>query len=338
MKQLFGGSGLGLAISRSLAQLLGGDAWVQSDSGKGSAFSFSFQADVGHPIDPMKLNLPSDVSPKSKECLVYAPPLIAKEILHKNITHLGLRSRILQDLEELKSCVFDGYKGLLVIDPLLLNFEDGEYIDRLIDQKGISGIVKIGNSQVDRSRVPSSVDRPVIISNRLVLRTRPIKTQSLIDSVASILCQSQFNGPLKKISQPSKVLPVLQNDFPLSILAVDDNQVNRLVFKRVLERLGYMDTDLAFDGQAAVERCQSRTYDLCLMDSEMPIKDGTSAMRDIQDLNGSNVPYIAVVTAAAMPGDREKFMNRGFDAYLSKPVMLPKLIDVIKCAYNLKHA
>jgi CheY-like chemotaxis protein len=119
------------------------------------------------------------------------------------------------------------------------------------------------------------------------------------------------------------------------ILLVEDNVVNQKLALAILAKAGY-EADLAANGQEALDRLQSATYDLILMDCQMPVKDGYQATREIRALEtttGTHIPIIAM-TANAMKGDDEKCYAVGMDDYMTKPINPKKLAE--KVAFYLK--
>ena len=112
------------------------------------------------------------------------------------------------------------------------------------------------------------------------------------------------------------------------VLLVEDNEMNRDMLSRRLERKGF-EVVFALDGQAAVEMADSERPDLILMDMSLPIMDGWEATRRIKAKDTlSNIPIIAL-TAHAMSGDREKALQAGCEEYDTKPVDFPRLIEKI---------
>ncbi|MDQ6764693.1 MAG: response regulator [Verrucomicrobiota bacterium] len=113
------------------------------------------------------------------------------------------------------------------------------------------------------------------------------------------------------------------------ILLVEDNEMNRDMLSRRLERKGY-EVVLAFDGQSGVEMAQTDAPDLVLMDMSLPVLDGWEATRRLKtDARTQHVPVIAL-TAHAMSGDREKALEAGCDDYDTKPVELIRLLGKIE--------
>ena len=112
-----------------------------------------------------------------------------------------------------------------------------------------------------------------------------------------------------------------------TILLVEDNEMNRDMLSRRLERKGYT-VAIAVDGQQAVDMAAATPYDLILMDMSLPVLDGWEATRQIR-ATGSKVPIIAL-TAHAMEGDEQKARAAGCDDYDTKPVELPRLLAKIE--------
>ena len=116
-----------------------------------------------------------------------------------------------------------------------------------------------------------------------------------------------------------------------TILLVEDNELNRDMLSRRLERKGYT-IAIAVDGQQAVDMAAATPYDLILMDMSLPVMDGWEATRRIRD-TGSKVPIIAL-TAHAMDGDERKAREAGCDDYDTKPVELPRLLGKMEVLLN----
>lgn len=127
---------------------------------------------------------------------------------------------------------------------------------------------------------------------------------------------------------------VSQEDTPITILIVEDNVVNALFMTKLLEHHG-LSCDLAQNGEEALARCSEKRYDLVFMDCEMPVMDGYEATKHLRTTSGPNQgTTIVAMTAYAMAGDREKCLAAGMDDYLSKPVSVPALLQVIHSAFK----
>ena len=124
---------------------------------------------------------------------------------------------------------------------------------------------------------------------------------------------------------------------PLRILLVDDNATNRKLGVKVLERLGYR-IDVAADGRAAVASHAGGHHDVILMDIEMPDMDGIEATRLIRASasDEASQPFIVALTANAMAGDRERYLDAGMDDYVSKPLRVEELVASLKKAVSTR--
>jgi len=117
------------------------------------------------------------------------------------------------------------------------------------------------------------------------------------------------------------------------ILLIEDNEMNRDMLSRRLERKGY-ETIIAVDGQEGVEKTESEKPDLVLMDMSLPVLDGWEATRKLKSNSVTrNIPIIGL-SAHAMSGDREKAIEAGCDDYDTKPVELPRLLEKIETLLN----
>lgn len=124
-------------------------------------------------------------------------------------------------------------------------------------------------------------------------------------------------------------------DNTLKILIAEDNEVNHIVLKKMVEKLGYNSTAV-LNGQEAVEAFRRYPYDIIFMDVQMPVMDGLAATKLIREtLSASKSPYIVAVTAHAIKGDREKYLAAGMDEYISKPISIEAISEII--ARSLRH-
>jgi signal transduction histidine kinase/ActR/RegA family two-component response regulator len=137
------------------------------------------------------------------------------------------------------------------------------------------------------------------------------------------------NNKLKaKQTDHQKLTTDFSDEFPLSILIVEDNAINIIILNKILSKLGYS-PETARDGLEALAMVKANYYDLIFMDVQMPEMDGLEATRIIRK-TGSEQPVIIAMTANAMQGDRDECMEAGMDDYLSKPINLNNLVDMLK--------
>ena len=120
----------------------------------------------------------------------------------------------------------------------------------------------------------------------------------------------------------------LARKHPLRILLAEDNAVNQKLALRILQQMGYR-ADVASNGVEAVESIQRQTYDVILMDVQMPDMDGLDATREIRKLTNIIQPRIVAMTANALEGDREMCLAAGMNDYISKPIRVNELVDAL---------
>ena len=159
-----------------------------------------------------------------------------------------------------------------------------------------------------------------------------------------------FVSPFVMPKQPAKPLASINVEqlsaapvpaYPLSILVVEDNRVNRVLTLKMLNHLGYT-ADAVTNGRECVEALARKTYNLFLMDLQMPVMDGFTAAREIRRWNevkpATPPPYICALTANVMAKDRQECLSAGMDDFLTKPLRLDALkIVVTRVAENLKN-
>jgi CheY-like chemotaxis protein len=116
--------------------------------------------------------------------------------------------------------------------------------------------------------------------------------------------------------------------YPMSILVAEDNKVNQIVIMNTLSKLGYI-ADLVQNGLEVLEQVSKADYDVILMDMQMPQMDGLEATRQIKARNGAS-PFIIAMTANALQQDKDKCFEAGMDDYLSKPVILDDLVELLQ--------
>jgi PAS domain S-box-containing protein len=143
-------------------------------------------------------------------------------------------------------------------------------------------------------------------------------------SKAEIISQSQQASSLDS----NLIYPELATNFPLRILLVEDNSVNQMVAQLLLKRLGYQ-IDTVENGFEAIQATQNKRYDLILMDLQMPKMDGLTATKLIRSRPLNSKAQIVAMTADAMPEDRQACFDAGMDDYISKPVVLSEIIQLV---------
>ena len=158
---------------------------------------------------------------------------------------------------------------------------------------------------------------------------KPLRQSQLFDTLVSLLTREVVS----KTAAPATVKPQMDPDMarrhPLRILLAEDNVVNQKLALRQLQQLGYR-ADLASNGVEAIESVERQTYDVVLMDVQMPEMDGLEASRRITGkLPSGRRPRIVAMTANAMQGDREMCLAAGMDDYIAKPIRVNQLVEAL---------
>ena len=162
---------------------------------------------------------------------------------------------------------------------------------------------------------------------------KPIKPSSLYNWLMDVL----IGNAVVKV-EPKKVQSIdsdMGKRHPLRILLAEDNLINQKAAIGILKRLGYH-ADIAANGLEAIEALERQAYDVVLMDIQMPEMDGDEATKCIRERwSQEHQPYIIAMTANALEGDREKYIAKDMDDYVSKPVRLEELIRALESANRL---
>jgi len=319
----FGGTGLGLSISVRLVQMMGGHMWVESKPGVETEFHFTLPLVLA--AEPVK------ASPGERFDLLRGVKVL---IVDDNGTNRRILEMMLKRWAMLTKSVEGGAEAIV---ELLASSATGEQYELIICDVLMPGMD--GFSFVERVR-----QEPKLSTAKIMMLTsagqrgdaarceelgisayamKPVRQSELQDVISRLLGEKEVAAPL--ITRYS-IANARNAAVSLRVLVAEDNAVNQKLMARLLEKRGHH-VKVVANGLEALESLEQGSYDLVLMDVQMPEMDGfeaTGELRKREKQTGLHTPIIAL-TAHAMKGDRERCLAAGMDGYLSKPIRAQEL-------------
>ena len=329
LSRRYAGTGLGLALVRSLVQMHDGSVTVESEEGKGSRFTVSLPWKVAQIMRIPQIELEWDTSSLNQALIVEDSETIAKQ-LARYLTAIGAKTMIYPAGEGCIEAALFSMPDVIILDILLPNLSGWEILSKLKVNPATRQIPVIIISVMDeRSRAFELGAAAYLV--------KPISRQQLHLALSKVFAATpQTSEPTALVVMPekeaafsvsAKLGSAILSQAPL-ILLVEDNEANIATLIDYLQIQNYQ-VCLARNGREAVDIAKEKKPSLILMDIQMPEMDGIEATRLIQaDPDTEAIPIVAL-TALAMPGDRERCLAAGATDYLTKPVSLKKLQQVI---------
>ena len=328
MTRRYGGTGLGLMISTKLVKMMEGRLWVESDPGQGSTFHFT--AHLGVQTLRPQSEPRKTISLQDMRVLVVDDNATNRRILEAMLKRWMMLPALAKGGEAALALLQENAAlgkafPLILIDAQMPGMDGFTLADRIKQNPELSAATVMMLTSMGQ-RGDAARCRELGISAYLI---KPIRQSELLDAIMTAIGQPQGDDRPRLVTRHL----LRETRQKLRILLAEDNPVNRELAVRLLEKRGHQ-VVVAHNGRQTIATLETQSFDLVLMDVQMPEMDGfqaTAAIREKEKATGSHLRIIAM-TAHAMKGDKERCLAAGMDGYVSKPINTEQLFETIEGA------
>jgi hypothetical protein len=328
----YGGTGLGLAISKQLVKMMGGEVGVESAEGQGSEFRFTVR--LGKQPAGARTESPPPADLRGVRVLIVDDNATSREILTTRMTFWGMRP---SEAEDGPGALQALYRALEESDPfrvaaidMQMPGMDGETLGRTVQADGRLADTRMVMLTSLGSRGDARHFEEIGFAAYAIKPIRPLELMGMLSLVLTERSATERPRAIATRHSARETLNLFAGR-KARILLAEDNITNQQVALGILKKFG-LRTDAVADGAEAVKALETIPYDLVLMDVQMPVMDGLEATRQIRNpqskLPNHAIPIIAM-TAHALQGDRERYLEAGMNDYVSKPVSPQALAEVL---------
>lgn len=318
----YGGTGLGLTISKRLINMMHGDIHIESEPGQGSSFIFNLHLGLQQPVTESALTLSTDL--RGLRVLVVEDNPDARDFLISALSSLSFEVTALSSPQECLDLLRSTGVDELKYDLLMMDQTAPEGIGGLEAFRYIRNTPLLEKLPLILLAPPEQKNMNGIYAEIGQVLVKPVTSSSLFDAVMQVFGRQKSSQAWRK--QKPVMVAGLDTLRGRHVLLVEDNEINQMVAGELLQGMG-LSLDIAGNGMDAVELVFKNSYAAVLMDIQMPGMDGyeaTAAIRHDPRFGPDALPIIAM-TAHALPGDREKALQAGFNDYVTKPVDVVQL-------------